>query len=429
MAQNFEDVMLWRAFSSVQCGFYIDVGAGDPDVESVTRSFYDRGWSGINIEPAEGAWRRLCERRPRDINLQLAVANSIGSQPFFLIDEGGGLSTLRDDVAKVHLANGHLLDEVPCPVVTLARLCEDHVARPIHFLKIDVEGAEREVLEGADLKHFRPWVILVEATYPNSLKQTHAEWEELLSTRGYRFAYFDGLNRFYVAEERWNRIGSTFSQPPNVFDNFVRADEVRAFSRATEMEQVASAAEERAATAEQQATAAQGRVEVAERMAAEAEAKVEIALSALEQARADRDAYEQEVFEVDRHAAWVSQERQNLAWRLDELQRERDRKTQEIDELQHERDRKTQEIDELQHERDRKTQEIDELQHERDRKTQEIDELQRERDRKTQEIGEFQREIECHRKWIQAVYSSTSWKFARPVRAARKLLNLVRARR
>ena len=50
-AQNWEDVMLWRALGHVGQGFYVDVGAFSPDEHSVTRAFYDLGWSGINIEP------------------------------------------------------------------------------------------------------------------------------------------------------------------------------------------------------------------------------------------------------------------------------------------------------------------------------------------------------------------------------------------
>jgi hypothetical protein len=61
-AQNFEDVMLWRALKGLKKGFYIDVGAHDPEVDSVTKAFYDRGWCGINIEPAEVPFRRLHDR-------------------------------------------------------------------------------------------------------------------------------------------------------------------------------------------------------------------------------------------------------------------------------------------------------------------------------------------------------------------------------
>src|SRR5439155_713143 len=50
-AQNGEDFTLWCALHDVDAGTYIDIGAYDPDIDSVTRAFYDRGWSGINIEP------------------------------------------------------------------------------------------------------------------------------------------------------------------------------------------------------------------------------------------------------------------------------------------------------------------------------------------------------------------------------------------
>ena len=43
--------MLWRAFHDARPGFYVDVGAADPDADSVTRAFYDRGWRGIDVEP------------------------------------------------------------------------------------------------------------------------------------------------------------------------------------------------------------------------------------------------------------------------------------------------------------------------------------------------------------------------------------------
>ena len=50
-AQNFEDVILWRALHDVTPGFYIDIGANSPTIDSVTKAFYERGWRGINVEP------------------------------------------------------------------------------------------------------------------------------------------------------------------------------------------------------------------------------------------------------------------------------------------------------------------------------------------------------------------------------------------
>jgi hypothetical protein len=52
-AQNFEDIILWRALKNVKHGFYEDVGEGDPAKHSVTNWFYDQGCSGVNIKPNE----------------------------------------------------------------------------------------------------------------------------------------------------------------------------------------------------------------------------------------------------------------------------------------------------------------------------------------------------------------------------------------
>ena len=67
-AQNFEDVMLWRALKHVEFGFYVDVGANDPEVDSVTKLFYDNGWRGVNVEPVTQWYEKLHRERSRDVN-------------------------------------------------------------------------------------------------------------------------------------------------------------------------------------------------------------------------------------------------------------------------------------------------------------------------------------------------------------------------
>ena len=80
-AQNLEDVMLWRALRSIDAGFYIDVGASSPNMDSVTRAFSERGWRGINVEPSPHYFSQLVERRPADINLNVAVGNRSVRRP------------------------------------------------------------------------------------------------------------------------------------------------------------------------------------------------------------------------------------------------------------------------------------------------------------------------------------------------------------
>ena len=220
-AQNFEDLMLWRALHDVAPGFYIDIGAADPNEDSVTRAFYDRGWSGINVEPTPDHFDALAAIRPRDITLRCLVGAAPGEAELYCFADTG-LSTLNGEFAQRHIAEGREPKKICVPMRTLKDICTAHAPADIHFLKIDVEGAEAEILQGADFVAFRPWIVVVEATEPGTQIENWQGWEEHLTKAGYRFVWFDGLNRFYLAAERWETLRHAFATPPNVFDQWVR---------------------------------------------------------------------------------------------------------------------------------------------------------------------------------------------------------------
>lgn len=220
-AQNLEDIMLQRSLSHISSGFYIDVGANDPDFDSVTKKFYERGWRGINIEPVKAYFDKLEAARPRDINIQAVVSNQEGMCRFFEI-EGTGISTTQKDVSDSHRENGFFSVEIDVEALTLASICEKYVDGPVHFLKIDVEGGTKTVLEGMDLTAIRPWIIVVEATKPMTQIEDFSEWEHIILGWNYEFVYADGLNRFYIASEH-DELKEKFKFPPNIFDNYVLA--------------------------------------------------------------------------------------------------------------------------------------------------------------------------------------------------------------
>jgi FkbM family methyltransferase len=224
-AQNYEDVMIARALRGVDKGYYIDVGAQDPEEDSVTKAFYDKGWRGINVEPSQHWFNKLEEQRPHDINLQLAASDTEGELRFYNIRDSG-LSTTSAEYARRHADAGFVVDEQDVPSTTLDQICRKNNVNIVHFLKVDCEGAEEAALRGMSLAEVRPWLILVEATEPNSKEPAYLEWESLLTGRGYHFVYADGLNRFYVADEK-SELDKAFSYPPNIFDRFVRASEYR----------------------------------------------------------------------------------------------------------------------------------------------------------------------------------------------------------
>lgn len=200
-AQNREDRHLALMFEGEGPGFYIDVGGGHPVADNVSFHFYAQGWRGLVIEPQRRLAAAYARVRPRDATVAALAGRAAGLATFHQMDGFHGLSTMVAENAAASAAQGVASRAHTLPVVPLADLCAAHAPGRIDFLKIDVEGAEAEVIAGNDWTRFRPRVLLIEALTPWSMADASAAFEPALAAAGYRFCFFDGLNRFYVARE------------------------------------------------------------------------------------------------------------------------------------------------------------------------------------------------------------------------------------
>lgn len=250
-AQNYEDVMLWRALKHIENGFYIDVGAAWPKDDSVTFAFYEKKWSGINVEPNPAMYKELCEARERDINLEVAVGDAVGASMEMCFFDNGGLSTLDSDIAEMHIKDGHAVNRLNVNIQSLCQIWSEYVPydQDVHFLKVDVEGYEGTVLKSNDWEKNRPWIVVIEATLPLSQEENHSDWEGLLLDNQYCFVYADGLNRFYVAQEH-SEFLDAFKYPPNVFDEFTTSTQKFFENRTTKLQERAHKLAERAEASE-----------------------------------------------------------------------------------------------------------------------------------------------------------------------------------
>ncbi len=216
---NLEDVLLRRCFPYVTDGFYVDIGAHHPTHASVTRWFYDQGWSGINVEPGEGILA-LREERARDINVEMAVADREGEATFYVHSGNTGTSTLLGTVPEVVSERAGEIQEVKVRLTTLPALLDTYApGRHIQFLKIDAEGAEDAIIRAADWVRHRPEVLVIESSLPYTNQRVTAVWQDILAANRYLFAYFDGVNDFWVREESAYLI-KAFAAPVNVLDNY-----------------------------------------------------------------------------------------------------------------------------------------------------------------------------------------------------------------
>src|SRR5438045_4652224 len=201
-AQRFEDFHIWRCFDAVQQGFYVDIGAGHPVYDNVSFAFYLAGWRGVTVEPNPALAELGRAVRPRDHLFDGLCGAACGAATLYLQREFHGLSTtIAEHAETAEKETGRSAETLSLPVTTLAALCEQHASSTFEFLKIDVEGAEADVLRGGDFSRFRPKIIVVEAIKPFTLAPAWDEWESLLSRHGYRYVWDDELNRYYVADE------------------------------------------------------------------------------------------------------------------------------------------------------------------------------------------------------------------------------------
>jgi len=208
-AQNFEDAYLWRCFGSKQNGFYIDVGAEQPIIDSVTYKLYLNGWRGINIEPQPEYFKQLENIRTEDTNLNVAIGLEQDlSLDFYATTEAIGLAGFGETAQNEILKQGYNPIKIRVEVNSLDGICSSQNVKEIDFLKIDVEGHELQVLKSFSFTTIRPMLVIIEVTRPNSneLREDNKAIGSFMEDKNYTKIFFDGLN------EWWSEKGSNFLQ-------------------------------------------------------------------------------------------------------------------------------------------------------------------------------------------------------------------------
>ena len=198
-AQNREDLIAFGFLKSVKNGFYVDVGANDPDIFSVTKRFYMSGWHGINIEPSQKLYGKLVLERSRDINLMVGVGSANKKESFREYLDGDGLSTFSEGMKNAYIDSGYeptkkYIDTI-VQIRTLADIFDEYSTGKIDFLKIDIEGYEYEAIIGNNWEKYRPTLLCIEANHIDK------DWRPFLLGQGYSLVFFDGLNEYYLANE------------------------------------------------------------------------------------------------------------------------------------------------------------------------------------------------------------------------------------
>jgi FkbM family methyltransferase len=188
-----ESELVWQFFDRCKDGFFVDIGANEPQKGSQTWFLEERGWCGILIEPQARLCERLRQARPKSQVFQVACgAPGAPAEMALFTAETLGHSGLVKNLVD---ASTNYIGTEMVKVTTLDAILSQAGNPTIDFVTMDVEGTQFDVLRGFDLQRHRPRLLLIEDHLYDL--QTHRH----LGRAGYRLAKRTGLNNWYVPKE------------------------------------------------------------------------------------------------------------------------------------------------------------------------------------------------------------------------------------
>jgi FkbM family methyltransferase len=202
-----------NVFKGFRNGTFVDVGAHDGKSLNNTLFFEETlGWRGINIEPLQQVFEKLKATRPRCINLNVAVDTKEGTAEFYAND--GHTEMLSGLVRHFHQDHtrrvkneietcGGACNTVPVRTRPLQTILREQKIEHVHYLSVDVEGAELAVLQSIDFSKVFIDCIQFECNYEDRIPPIL----DLLRAKGYRQIYRGSLDIFMLHEQ------SRFGEP------------------------------------------------------------------------------------------------------------------------------------------------------------------------------------------------------------------------
>ena len=164
-----------NVFHGYKNGFFMDIGAHDG--VSLNNTLYfekQNNWTGVNVEPIKNVYDKLVENRPSSINLNCAVSDIDGTAQFYCntgyTEMLSGLKSNYDErhferLNRENHENNSITQVIDVETKRVETICDIHNIKQIHYLSIDVEGAEFSVIKSINFNKVVIDVIEFENNY------------------------------------------------------------------------------------------------------------------------------------------------------------------------------------------------------------------------------------------------------------------------
>jgi len=177
------DLIITKLLNSKNKGIYIDVGCHHPFLNNHSYLLYKSGWEGINIDIDYNSIDMFNFFRKSDVNIQTAVTDHKGEVDLFFYHNRAAKNTISKEFGSGAKEKKKINSD------TLNNIIENSKFKnsKIDFVSIDVEGNEMNVLNGFNLKKYKPKLILLEFILPNKKEFYEKDINEITNSEVYKF--------------------------------------------------------------------------------------------------------------------------------------------------------------------------------------------------------------------------------------------------
>ena len=177
--------------------FFVQIGAyeGSPN-DPIYQYVFLKNWKGIFVEPQERAFASLKNHYVKAKKVWFensAIAASNKSETFYYIKkEGENVPNWVDQLSSFHSpVPSAILKKYPqaqlcqrqVECITINTLLTKYKVEQLHFLMIDTEGHDFQILQSLDFEQWHPKMIIYEHCHLSDAEQTQAI--QLLKQQGY----------------------------------------------------------------------------------------------------------------------------------------------------------------------------------------------------------------------------------------------------
>jgi hypothetical protein len=180
--------VIFKMFPGVTNGFFVDVGSGHGTIGSNTKALEELGWTGICVDPFP------THMEGRSCRMEKVVVSSVAGQTV-KFHTHAGLGGIADTLGKWK-EEASKSPTVDLTTTTLGEvLARAQAPSFIHFMSIDIEGAELDALKGIPFDKYRFGAMAIEH---NDEEPKRSDILKFLGERGYARVHSFKQDDFYA---------------------------------------------------------------------------------------------------------------------------------------------------------------------------------------------------------------------------------------